>query len=132
MTTREEAKAFREVGRILYMDPEGQFDIRAGDVFEGETIKGTKNLVVALRIIDGWMLYSHSDKVRKVRIEEFVRSIESGDLELKYVDEIDTERLHMAQIGLDALANRRTWEEALQVQADQAEAALMGGRIIGA
>lgn len=120
LSTREQSKLFRQLGHTLFVDPNGHFDIRAGDIYEAETARGQKNLIVAFRIVEGWMLYGHGDKVKKTPLGDFIRAIESGDLELKYVDEIDVERLEMCQIMLDGIANRRTFEETLQLQEAEA------------
>ena len=116
MLGREE---FREIGKVIYECE--KFDIRAGDIFEGKTHKGHTNLIVALRVWDGYMYYLHGDKAKKVPLKFFIRAIENSDIELRYADEIDTERLSMAAIMLDAMANRRTFEESLHIQSEQAE-----------
>jgi hypothetical protein len=115
----EALKRFRAMGRILYEDPAGDFEIIAGDIFEGATTRGNTNLIVALRVIDGYMLYSHGDKVKKVPLSQFIRAVESGDIEYRNPKEIDVERLSMAIIALDAMANRRSFEEAVHVMEDQ-------------
>ena len=114
-------EAFRGMGKLIYKDPEGNFEIRAGDLYEAKTVKGHTNLLVALRCIEGWVYYAHGDKVRKVQIEQFARAIEIGDLLLKWPDEIDTERLSMSVIALDAMANRRSFEQSLAIKSEEAE-----------
>jgi hypothetical protein len=121
MDLAEKLTNFREQGHILYEDPKGEFSVRSGDIFEAKTIKGHTNLIVALRHYQGWLLYAHGDKVRKVPMKQFVNAIESGEIEIRWPDEIDTERLSMAVIMLDAIANRRTFEESLHIKAEEAE-----------
>lgn len=112
---------FRYMGKLLYDDPKGEYQIRAGDVYEAKTVKGHTNLLVALRLAEGWMYYAHGDKVKKVPFVQFKSALESGDIQFKFPDEIDTERLSLSVIALDALANRRSFEESLKVMSDEAE-----------
>jgi hypothetical protein len=114
-------EAFRGMGKLIYRDPQGNFEIRAGDLYEAKTVTGHTNLLVTLRCFDGWVYYAHGDKMRKVVLIEFARAIESGELLLRWPDEIDTERLSMSVIALDAMANRRSFEQSLQIKADEAE-----------
>jgi hypothetical protein len=104
---------FDHLGRILYQDFKNGLVVRAGNIFEARTVKGHTNLIVAMRVLNGHMYYLHGDKARKVRVEEFARAIEYGDLIPRAATEIDTERLSMCAIGLDAIANRRTAEETI-------------------
>jgi hypothetical protein len=117
----EALEQFRNQGQVLYRDPAGEFEIHSGDVFEAKTVKGHTNLIIALRIYEGWLLYAHGDKVRKVPARQFINAIESGEIEIRWPDEIDTERLSLAVIMLDAIANRRTFEESLHVKAEEAD-----------
>lgn len=126
MTTREEAIAFRERAKLLASSEAG-YEIYAGDIYEAKTIMGNTNYVIAFRIMDDHMFYGQGDKVKKVPLEHFLRAIESGDLQLKYIDEVDVERIAMCQICLDAIANRRTFEQAVDMQLDQAERIFNGG-----
>lgn len=112
---------FRAMGKVLYVDPKGEFEIHAGDIYEARTTLGHTNLIVALREYNGWMYYAHGDKCRKVLARDFIRSVEDGSLELRWPDEIDKERLSMSVIMLDAIANRRTFEESMDIMADQAD-----------
>lgn len=114
--------SFIEMGNVLYVDIKAGLTIREGQLFEAKTVKGGKNLIVAMRNVDGWMIYTHGDKVRKVQMETFVRAVYNGDLEPKHPKEIDTERLSMVQIGIDAFSNRRTAEEHIQIMGEGAEA----------
>lgn len=113
--------SFLEMGEILYVDLKAGLTIREGQLFEGKTVKGGRNLIVAMRNVDGWMIYTHGDKVRKVQMEAFVKAVYSGDLEPKHPKEIDTERLSMVQIGIDAFSNRRTAEEQIEFMGEGAE-----------
>lgn len=123
---------FRNQGQVLYKDPNGEFEIHAGDIYEAKTIKGHTNLIVALRNVNGFMIYAHGDKCKKTPYKEFIRAVESGDLQLRWPDEIDKERLSMAVIMLDAIANRRTFEESIEIMAENADEymAKMHGGII--
>lgn len=112
---------FRNMGGVLYKDPNGEFEIHAGDIFEAKTILGHTNLIVAMRLIEGWIIYAHGDKCKKVLLQEFVRGIEGGDLELRWPDDVDKERLSMAVIMLDAIANRRTFEQSIDLMSDNAD-----------
>jgi hypothetical protein len=117
----DHAKSFDQMGKVLYHDKKQGITIRAGNIFEAQTVKGNTNLIVTLRVIDGFMYYCHGDKVKKVKIDNFVSAVEHGDLQPRQAKEIDTERLTMATIGLDAVVNRRTGEEQIMHYGDGAE-----------
>lgn len=112
---------FRAMGKVLYQDPKGEFEIHSGDIYEAKTTLGHTNLIVALRLYDGYLIYAHGDKCKKVKLQEFVRAIEGGELDLRWPDEIDKERLSMSVIMLDAIANRRSFEQSMELMADEAE-----------
>ena len=121
-------QTFNDMGNVIYEDKSQGLTIREGQLFEAETVKGGKNLIVAMRrAVDGGILYAHGDKVRKVPIDQFVRAVLWGDLEPKLAQQIDPGRLSMASIGLDAIANRRTAEETLMFYGEDAEARFMKG-----
>lgn len=113
--------SFEEMGLYLGGDAKDGIVVRAGQIYEAKTVKGGKNLIVALRYLDGWMYYGHGDKIRKVKGDQFLNAIRHGDLEPKNVKEVDVGRLSMAIIGLDAIANRRTAEQQIQFMGDSAE-----------
>lgn len=108
-------------GGTLYRDPKGEFQIDAGDIYEAKTTMGHTNLLVALRLYDNYILYAHGDKCKKVYLNEFVRAIEAGDLVLRWPDEIDKERLSLAIIMLEAISNRRSFEETLHLKENEAD-----------
>lgn len=114
------AKSFDSMGRILIHDEETGLTVYAGNVFEAKTVKGGKNLIVAMRVMNGYMIYMHGDRAKKVPVREFLDRIMSGDLEPKSIKEIDPERLSFAAIGLDSLANRRTAEQTIDYYGDGA------------
>lgn len=116
-----DVSAFEEMGLYLGGSEKEGMVVRAGQIYEAKTVKGGKNLIVALRVLDGWMYYGHGDKLRKVKCEQFLDAIRHGDLEPKKVKEVDVGRLSMAIIGLDAMANRRTGEEQIQYMGEGAE-----------
>lgn len=113
--------SFEEMGLYLGGSEKEGIIVRAGQIYEAKTVKGGKNLIVAMRVMDGWMFYAHGDKIRKVKADQFLNAIRHGDLEPKNVKEVDVGRLSMAIIGLDAIANRRTGEEQIQYMGDGAE-----------
>lgn len=121
LTDKEMVEVWRSQGPLLYADPNGYFDIRSGDVFRAETVKGGHNYVVALRVFNGYFYYGHGDKVKKVEFDNFVKAVEHGDLEFIPMDELDKERLSMAVIGLDAIANRRSAAQSIDIMAESAE-----------
>jgi hypothetical protein len=120
LSDQECEEVFRSMGELLYEDPQQHFDVRSGDVFKAQTVKGGYQYVVALRVFSGYMFYGHGDKVRKVPVSDFIRTIESGDLEFIKVSQLDREKLSLAVIGLDAIANRRKAEQSIDVMADNA------------
>lgn len=115
------ANHFNDMGQILYSDFSQGISIRAGQLFEGKTVKGGRNLIVAMRQKDGWMYFMHGEKCRKIELDKFVNAVAHGDLEPKLAQEIDTERLSKAAIGLDAIANRRSVSDHLDCLTEQAE-----------
>lgn len=121
------ARRFDEMGKVLFEDPSCGLVIRAGNIFEARTVKGHTNLIMAMRVLEGWLYYVHADKVRKVRMEEFVSSVMHGDLQPRSYNEVDVGRLSMAGIALDSVANRRTGEETIQYYGEQCEERHMRG-----
>lgn len=103
--------SFNEMGNPIIIDEEAGFTVREGQIFEAQTVKGDKNLIVAMRLVDGFVVYIHGDKAKKVPVEDFHRAVLNGDIEPKKPTEVDAGRMSMAMIGIDAVANRRTGEE---------------------
>lgn len=124
---RGDRSKFVEMGQVLFHDEKAGLTIREGQIFEGRTVKGGKNLIVTMRAVDGFMVYCHGDKVKKVSLYQFINAVYAGDLEPKHPKEIDTERMSMATIGIDAIANRRTAEEHIDYLGEAAEARMKGG-----
>jgi len=120
LSDKEMLEVFRSQGPLLYADPNGHFDIRSGDVFRAQTVKGGYNYIVALRVWNGNMLYGHGDKVKQVPLHEFVRPVEYGDVQFIPMNELDKEKMSLAIIGLDAIANRRSAAQSIDVMADSA------------
>lgn len=112
---------FDQMGRVIVYDAEQGIVIRAGNIFEAKTVKGNTNLIVAMRVINGWMYYMHGDKGKKIEAHKFVRAVAHGDFQPRTAKEVDTNRLSMCAIGLDSIANRRTAEETIKYYGDQAE-----------
>lgn len=106
-------ESFNDMGEPLIIDEDNKFTVRAGQIFEAKTKKGGKNLIVAMRVVDRWMVYIHGDKAKKCHVDEFHRAVLNGDIEPKKPSEIDAGRMSMAMIGIDAIANRRTAEESI-------------------
>lgn len=121
-------ESFIEMGNELIVDGDAGFTVREGQIFEAQTVKGGKNLIVAMRVHEGFMIYTHGDKVKKVRVEEFHRAVLYGDLEPKKPNEIDAGRMSMAMIGIDAIANRRTGEETIMCTEEGAMRRHMEGK----
>jgi hypothetical protein len=121
MLLNENGIRFDQMGKVLWHDEKQGLTIYAGNIFEGRTVKGNTNLVVAMRVLQGQMYYMHGDKAKKVPVETFVRAVLNGDLIPRNVKEVDAERLSMCAIGLDSIANRRTAEETIKFYGDQAE-----------
>lgn len=124
---RGDKSKFLEMGNLIFVDEKAGLEIREGQIFQAATVKGGKNLIVTMRCLDGFIYYVHGDKVKKVSMYSFVNAVMSGDLEPKHPKDIDTERMSMATIGLDAIANRRTAEEHIEYIGEAAEARLKGG-----
>ena len=117
-------QSFNEMGRELIVDHEAKFTVREGQIFEAPTVKGGKNLIVAMRVVEDangkWMVYTHGDKAKKVPVDVFHRAVLNGDIEPKKPTEVDAGRMSMAMIGIDAIANRRTGEEQLMMMEEEA------------
>lgn len=118
---------FDQMGKLIFFDAENGISIFAGNIFEAKTVKGSTNLIVVMRVINGFMYYMHGDKGRKVKMEQFISAIMHGDLIPRSAKEIDTERLSMCAIGLDAVANRRTAEETINYYGEGAEERFKAG-----
>jgi hypothetical protein len=137
LTTEEEAAQakivkFREMGKLLFKSKNKEFSVYAGDIFEAKTVKGNKNLLVAIRVYPDeqgelWMFYLHGGNAKKVKLKEFVQACEAGDLELKKPIEIDVERLALCDIMFDGFCNRRTFEEAIDVTEEEMTSQILGG-----
>lgn len=121
MLLNEHGISFDKMGKVLFHDKASNLTIYAGNIFEGRTVKGNTNLIVAMRVIDGHMYYMHGDKAKKVKLHEFTRAVLHGDLIPRTAKEVDAERLSMCAIGLDSIANRRTAEETIKYYGDMAE-----------
>ena len=120
-------ESFNEMGRELIVDSDAGFTVREGQVFECETVKGDKNLIVAMRLIGEWLYYTQGDKCKKVLVADFHRAVLNGDIEPKKPTEIDAGRMSMAMIGFDAIANRRTGEETIMHYEGVAEERFLRG-----
>lgn len=119
--------SFKEMGKVLFFSEKDGVIIRAGQIFEARTVKGHTNLIVTGRVYDGYMYYFHGDKARKVKLDQFVKAVMSGDLQPRDPKEIDTERLSLATISIDAIANRRTGEEQIEYYGENAEERYLAG-----
>jgi hypothetical protein len=123
---------FRKKKRIIYRDPEGHFDIHAGDIFEAKTTKGHSNLIVVMRNFvepkdnSIWMLYLHGGNAKKVLMIDFALAVKHGELDLRDPFKIDTERLAMSDIMFEAFANSRAMEEQINLNEEQMSDYLMG------
>jgi hypothetical protein len=117
----EQLQSFETMAGSIVEDHSQGIQVYAGQLFQAKTVKGGTNLIIAMRVMNGFMIYAHGDKIKKVPVETFVNAIRHGDLEPKKIRDIDPGRLDMAMIGLDAIANRRTGEESLSFYGDQAE-----------
>lgn len=118
---------FNEMGKVAFSLLDQGIEIREGQLFEGKTVRGGKNLIVVLRRVGEWMYYLHGETAKKVKLESFVNAVRHGDLEPKLAQDIDTERLSKAAIGLDAIANRRSVSDHLDCLTEQAELRAKGG-----
>jgi len=112
---------FDQMGKLIFFDAENGVSIFAGNIFEGKTVKGSTNLIVAMRVLNGHMYYMHGDTGKKVPIGQFISAVLHGDLIPRAATEVDTERLSMCAIGLDSIANRRTAEETINYYGEGAE-----------
>lgn len=113
---------FAAMGKLLYHDPEQDFTIRAGVIWWARTVKDEWTYIIPMRIIDGWLLYVQGDRALKVKVEEFVRAAMWGkDLKPVKPEEVDAERIPPATVYLDAIANRRSLEEQIDLMGEGAE-----------
>jgi hypothetical protein len=124
----DEAESFDDMGPILVVTP-GGCHIRGGHVWKAPTAKGSYNYIISMRVIKGWMYYIHGDKVKKVSVEKFCQCVDDGEFDRVKYSQMDAERLNMSMIGLDAIANRRTYEDSIKVSEDEMEAAFNSGAI---
>lgn len=75
-----------------------------GDIFEAETVKGSKNYIVFFFVKDHHVYYCHGDKAKKVREDRFKSLIDYGDLVPIARDKADPERLAFSVLGLKAMS----------------------------
>lgn len=121
MLVNEQGIRFDSMGKVLFHDQKAGLTIYAGNIFEGKTVKGGTNLIVAMRVYQGNMYYMHGDKAKKVPLNVFARAVMAGELIPRNIKEVDVERLQMCSIALDSIANRRTAEETINYYGDNAE-----------
>lgn len=113
-------QSYQDSGKVLYEDPSQGIVIRQGYIYEAPTVKGGTNLIVAMRVYDGWMFYMHADRCKKTQMHEFVRAIASGDIQPRSLKQVDVERLAQCAIGLEAFANHRTTEQHIDYMEEEA------------
>jgi len=123
----EQLQNFENMAGSIVEDHSQGIQVYAGQLFQGKTVKGGTNIIIAMRVMNNYMYYAHGDKLKKVPVETFVNAIRHGDLEPKKVAEVDVGRLDMAMIGLDAIANRRTGEESITHYGEGAEERFVRG-----
>lgn len=75
-----------------------------GDIFEAETVKGSKNYIVFMFAKKDWVYYCHGDKGKKVSREHFLKLIDYGDLVPIPRDQADPEKLSLSVLGLKAMS----------------------------
>lgn len=124
----ENAESFDDLGPVLIVTPGGCL-IRGGHVWKAPTSKGGYNYLITMRIFNGWMYYAHGDRIKKIQAERFCQCVDEGEFDHVKYTEMDQERLSMAMIGFDAIANRRTYEQSMEVSEQEMEVALKRGTI---
>lgn len=75
-----------------------------GDIFEAETVKGSKNYIVFFFVRDHHVYYCHGDRAKKVREDHFKKLIDYGDLVPVPREKADPERLALSVLGLKAMS----------------------------
>lgn len=100
---------------LILQTPWHNQPFQMGDVFNAETVKGSKNYVVFMMVQNGYAYYCHGDRAKKVPVTKFIELIGAGDLE--YVDKksLDPERKSLAVLGLMAMANGLSFEDYMKV-----------------
>lgn len=86
-----------------------------GDVFEAETVKGHKNYIVFFFRKGDVIYYVHGDRAKKVAASHFLKMIDYGDLVHVPRDKCEPERLSLAVLGLNAVANGMAFNDYLNV-----------------
>jgi len=110
-------KSQHDSNSLTLHTPYGDYD--AGQVFEAQTVKGSKNYILfffeCVRGGQSWVYYLHGDRAKKVTKEQFIKCIEYGDLVPIPVGQEDPERMALASIGLRAMLNGVSFQDYLKV-----------------
>jgi len=86
-----------------------------GQIFEAKTVKGGVNYVLFLFQQHGLAYYAHGDKSKKVPKEKFIQLIESGELNPIERSKADPERIALAVLGLQAMAQGLSFNDYMKV-----------------
>lgn len=91
-----------------------------GQAFEAQTVKGSTNYVIfAFVRIDlqgnKWAYYFHGDRAKKMPLQRFQDHIDAGELNPVPNDKLDPERMSLAVLGLNAMANGLSFNDYLKV-----------------
>lgn len=86
-----------------------------GDIFEAETIRGTKNYIIFMFLKAGHVYYCHADKGKKVKADHFQKLIDYGDLVPVPREKADPEKLSLSVLGLMAMDNGLSFNDYMKV-----------------
>lgn len=87
----------------------------SGDIFKAQTVSGGHNYIIFMLVNNGWVYYCHGDRSKKVPYKDFMNLIEDGSLEYVSREKTDPERMSLAVLGLQAMANGLTFNDYLKV-----------------
>ena len=109
-------------GKALFLQtPWQEHPYPMGSVFNAQTVKGGKNYVIFMMVNNGWAIYCHGDKAKKVPVAKFIELIGSGDLEYVPKEAQDPEKKSLAVLGLMAMANGMGFEDYMKIAFNEGE-----------
>ncbi len=100
--------------RMILRTPWG-LAFESGQIFEAQTVKGGTNYVLFLFQTPSWVYYCHGDKAKKVPKEKFLQLVEGGELNPIERRKADPDRISMAVLGLNAIAQGLSFNDYMKV-----------------
>jgi len=100
--------------RMILTTPWG-VAFESGQIFEAQTTKGGMNYVLFLFQTPSWVYYCHGEKAKKVPKEKFLQLVEGGELNPIERHKADPDRISMAVLGLNAMAQGLSFNDYMKV-----------------